>query len=394
MTVRVFAFVLAIVCAAPGAVYAGEKWDFWGNQRKGANGFNAYFTEEWFEAAADLGLEFVRIVPDWWKPAEKHFLIGDAAGYRGINEKDFAELKRVLALAEKHRVKVVLSMVSLPGLLQRQFNGNKFDYRLWGDEKYHLQAFAFWRELARRLKGHPSIYAYNPLNEPHGERKDGFEGGNMRGFKEWYEGKRGTTWDLNLFNSRMAEAIREEDKETPLMFDCWFHAGPEGFEFFDPVDDPYVLYSFHSYTPWEYTTYRVNKGRFAYPNRMPAEDGGTVSWTKADLEKTFAAVIDWAERNHMPPTRIAVGEFGCDRRVEGVIDFMEDWIEQWNKHGWHWAFYAYREDKWQAMDYELGTGGLGGDYWEAMERGEKPELPRRDNPLFEVIKREFKLGAK
>jgi endoglucanase len=387
---RAMALILASLVVVPGAVRAGEKWEFWSEQKKGANGFNAKFTEEWFEAAADLGLEFVRLVPDWWKPADKYFLIGDDDNYKGINETDYAELKRVLGWAAKHRIKIVLSMASLPGLLMRQFNGHKFDYRLWGDEKYHLQAFAFWSELARRLKDHPAIYGYNPLNEPHGERHDGFEGGRMKGFAEWYEKKKGGTWDLNRFNRRMVEAIRKEDQETPIVLDGWFHAGPEGFKFLEPVDDPFTIYAFHFYDPWEFATYRVNKGRFAYPDRMPAEDGGTEHWTAADLAKKMKPILGWMKRNRMPPTRVMVGEFGCDRRVGGVIKFMTDAIALWNEHGWHWAFYAYREDKWNAMDYELGTGAIGGNYWTAVERGEKPEPPRRDNPLFDVIKREFK----
>ncbi len=92
----------------------------------------------------------------------------------------------------------------------------------------------------------------------------------------------------------------------------------------------------------------------------------------------------------MPATRIVVGEFGCDRRIEGVTGYLSDWIGLFNDAGWHWAFYAFREDKWMAMDYELGTGPVGWDYWKAIEGGEAPEPPRGDNPLFDVIKREFR----
>jgi hypothetical protein len=33
----------------------------------------------------------------------------------------------------------------------------------------------------------------------------------------------------------------------------------------------------------------------------------------------------------------------------------------------------------------VGTGGLGAAYWEAVERGETPERPRKDNPLWRVL---------
>jgi hypothetical protein len=58
--------------------------------------------------------------------------------------------------------------------------------------------------------------------------------------------------------------------------------------------------------------------------------------------------------------------------------------------GFHWAFYAYREDGWDGYDYELGTIGLNWDYWKAFQQGENPKLPRKDNPLFDIIKNKLK----
>ena len=50
---------------------------------------------------------------------------------------------------------------------------------------------------------------------------------------------------------------------------------------------------------------------------------------------------------------------------------------------------AFREDGWDGMDYEVGTGALPWKYWQAVEAGHHPAPPRKDNPLFEVLKREF-----
>lgn len=375
----------------PSCAQAGSKWEFWFQQRKGANAFNERMTDEWFAAAEDLGLEFVRMVPDWWKAGEKHFLLGNADGFEGINERDFAELKRVLDMAHRHGIRIVLGMVNLPGARMRQFNGNKFDYRLWAEEKYQEQAESFWREMTGRLKDHPAIVAYNPLNEPHGERKFGLEGDEPEKFAEWYAERKGTTWDLNRFNRRIVKAIREVDPVTPIVLDCWFHAAPAGFGFLEPVDDPFVLYSFHVYEPWDFTTRRVNNGRYSYPDAMPKWwDGPTEKWTRATMLGRMRPVTEWMKRTGMPATQVLVGEFGCDRQVKGAREYLADWIGVFNEQGWHWAFYAFREDKWLAMDYELGTGAVGWDYWKAVERGEYPEPPRKDNPLWEVIRGEFK----
>ena len=90
--------------------------------------------------------------------------------------------------------------------------------------------------------------------------------------------------------------------------------------------------------------------------------------------------------------RIVAAEFGCDRRAAGAQDYLADIMTTLNERGWHWAFYAFREDAWDRMDYELGAGGLGAAYWEAIERGEHPDRPWKDNPLWHVLQAGLKAG--
>ena len=51
------------------AIADPSKIDFWDTQRKGANQQNAQHRPEWYVAAGELGLDYVRILPDAW-PAE------------------------------------------------------------------------------------------------------------------------------------------------------------------------------------------------------------------------------------------------------------------------------------------------------------------------------------
>lgn len=383
------ALVVSLLLSS-GCAKANAKWKFWSQQRKGANAFNHEMSAEWFAAAAKLRLEFIRMVPDKWTANDRDFLIGNADNFVSISEVDFRKLESVLDMADRHGLKIVLSMLSLPGARWKQLNKNKFDYRLWKDERFQTQALSFWKQLAQRLKDHPAIVAYNPLNEPHPARADGFEGDNVQAFSAWLDEHADTSADLNRFNRRVVKAIREVDPATPVMLDCWFHAGPKGFRHLTPVQDEAVLYSFHFYEPWNFTTKRINKGRFAYPDRMPTGwTGPTIPWTAANLRERVEPVIEWMKRHRVPSSRVVVGEFGCHRQTEGGIQYLADTIKLFNDEGWHWAFYAFREDRWTGMDYELGPGGLGWDYWKARDRGEWPNPPWRDNPLFDVIKREF-----
>ena len=69
----------------------------------------------------------------------------------------------------------------------------------------------------------------------------------------------------------MVAAIREVDADTPILLDGWFYGSPEGFAYNQPLDDPKTLYAFHNLGPWEFTTYRINRDRYAYPGRMPSQ---------------------------------------------------------------------------------------------------------------------------
>jgi hypothetical protein len=368
------------------------KLEFWNDQRKGANGGADEASDEWFAAAARVGIEFARLSPANMKSSSRDFLLGDADRFAGIPQQDYEQLERVLDTAQRHNVKVVLTMFSLPGARWRQHNDSKFDYRLWTDELYHHQAAAFWKALAGRLREHPAVIGYNPINEPHPERKSGFEPGNTEGFGKWLQESRGTPADLDGFYRRIVSSIREADKNTPIILDSRFHAHPEGFRFFEPMDDEAVLYSFHFYDPWNFTTFRVNKDRFSYPAEMPKGwSGETTPWTHVDLKERLEPVLTWAKRHQIPPNRIMAGEFGCDRRVRGVKNYLTDLIRLFNEQNWHWAFYSFRSADWDGMDYELGTDRLGWKYWQAREEGMAHEalIHRDDNPLWSVFRSQF-----
>ncbi len=369
-----------------------QKASFWQQQCKGANGDTGQDLNQWFKAVSDAGIEFVRLTPAKWKAQKRDFLLGDADHFTGIPEQDLSRLKDALDAASRYNVRVVLTMFSLPGARWRQHNKGKFDYRLWTDEAYQKQALLFWKKLAAALKDHPAIVAYNPINEPYPARKDGFTDEEHRGFDEWLRKHKGTASDLNRFNRRVVAAIRTEDPYTPIILDGWFHAAAQGIPYLTPVNDNAVLYAFHFYDPWIYTTFRVNKKRFSYPDKMPVgSTGKTEVWNKANIEQRMQPVVEWAARNKIPSSRIIVEEFGGDRRVAGIQQYFEDIISVLNDKGWHWAFYSFRSSDWDGMDYELGTKKLRWKYWQEREKGVPHEqlIHRRDNPLWDVFKREF-----
>jgi endoglucanase len=377
-----------------GAALAGEpdRPAFWDRQRKGGNCQNRRVDPEYWKAAADAGLEFVRLLPDAWPTSNRDFLMGNADGFTALDEVDLAVLVRSLDEAHAAGVKVVLAPISLPGARWKQLNGDRDDSRLWKDPRFQTQAEAFWRQLAGRLRGHPAIVAYNPLNEPHPERALGFEEPGDKGFAEWSAKAKGTPADLDAFNRRMVAAVRSADPDTPILLDGWFYASPSGLSLLEPIEAKDILYAFHFYDPWEYSTFRVNQGRWSYPERMPGPGGKAVRGGADTMRERVAPVARWALARGVPPSRIVAAEFGVDRRVGGAQPYLDDLVRVLNEHGWHWAFYSFRSDgDWTGLDYELGTEKVDPRIWDAEQRGEDPEKYKRrhDNPLWQVLRREL-----
>ncbi len=370
---------------------ANDKIEFWNTQRKGANYFNAVPNEQWFSAARELGIECVRMAYDKWNGKHRDFLMGNAGSFAGIVQEDLATLIQVLDWAHKNEVKVVITPLGLPGNRWVQNNGGNQDLRLWNDQSYWQQAADFWRELATSIKNHPAVYGYNILNEPTPEMKTGIaEHGPVSRYVPWYQKYKGTSHDLPAFYETVMTAIRKVDSETPIMLDAGWYAQPTAFVYWPKISDDNVLYSFHMYEPYDFTNHKNFREKYniQYPGKVPFADD-EIDWNKQQIENYFYPFFEWAKYQGIPNNRLVNSEFGCYRRNIGCQEYLSDVISILNSHCVHWAFYSFREDEWAGYDYEVGTVGLGWDYWKAKEAGQNPEVPRKDNALFNVIKKEF-----
>jgi endoglucanase len=374
-----------------------DKMSYWNTQRKGANFFNKRPTPDWFVAAKDAGIQFVRLAPDKWKSQKRDFLIGDADQYTEIPTEDFEKLKDILDQAHANEIKVIITLLSLPGSRWRQNNHNEDDLRIWQQNFYQSQAIRFWKDLASQLKNHPAVFGYNILNEPHPECLFGIYDYREIDFEQWYKTIQGSPSDLNLFYQKVVGAIREVDSDTPIVIDTGLFGTPWAINYLTPLQDTKILYSFHMYEPYALTTRKINKGRFEYPGIVPLllkdvqkPDSEHALWNKEALKHFLRPISEWQIKHKIPSSQIVVGEFGCDRTIKGAAQYFSDLLEIFNFEGWHWAFYSFREDVWDSMDYELGTDQLSWKYWEAAERGVSLDPFRNDNPLFDVLKNQLR----
>ena len=394
---QVITFVLAC------QVHAAEsKINFWDGPRRGANFFNQIELKERFVAARQVGVEFVRLAPNKWlngRPESRRgdFLLGRPERFSGLDTNDVALLRRVLDDAHAANLKVVLTMLSLPGSRWRQHNAGKQEFALWQDFERQQDALECWRQLAEALRDHPAVVGYNLLNEPCPERAapprlaDWFTGD----YEAWQARVQDSPADVSRFYEKVVRVIREVDGDTPIILDSGFYATPWAFKVLRPVTDSKTLYSFHFYEPFAFTNHR-NQGRYVYPGRIPTGEADAPpieDWNRARMRSFLKPVRDWQQRWGVPVRRILVGEVGVYRRNTGAAQYLDDALSLFTGEGWHWAFYSYREDNWDGMDYELGASPPTAAYWEALEHGRMPGTEAYPgNPIFDVILNHLRPG--
>lgn len=376
-TIIIIILLVPALSMATGQKKNQYKIDFWQHPKKGANIFNIEFNVDDIKAAKDYGIEFIRLSPDKFHSTHRDFLIGDADNYSSLVAEDLSKLKQILDDCYEQKMPVIITMVSLPGSRWKQNNNNQDDLRIWTESKYQEQASYFWQHLSSELKDHPAIMGYNILNEPHPERIFDEKSKYISALKQ--DEVQAMLYD---FYTKAIKAIRLEDKTTPIILDSSAYADAKTFDKFRKHDDDNIIYSFHMYEPFEYTNYKLNQQQYEYPGEIDGK-----YWHLDEIQKYLSVINAFQMRNNIPSSKILVGEFGGHRMSLGLEKYFQDLITIFQNNKWHFAFYAFREDAWDGMDYELGEKKLPWSYWESQERGEKPTLNRRNNyPPFLIIK--------
>jgi hypothetical protein len=108
------------------------------------------------------------------------------------------------------------------------------------------------------------------------------------------------------------------------------------------LNDPYVVYSFHFYSPHSY----CNQGILSYLGYTATYPGsnsmwGTTDpnpptfWDKETLRSQMTEVINFSQTH--PDKRILVGEFGVVRWAPGADRWLSDCIELFEEYRWDWC---------------------------------------------------------
>jgi hypothetical protein len=285
-----------------------------------------------------------------------------------LNETAVNYLDDLVAWAGEVGIYVIINVRSGPGRNEAAIHMAKGgDFSIWEDRAAQEAWIEMWRYIAERYQDNPVVIGYNLLTEPHPNILVAPDG-NMEP-EDAYAEMEGTLMDWNIFAKEITAAIREVDKETPIIIDSLNWADAAWFSVLEPTGDSHTVYSPHIYDPDVYTIQEPDEIEIIYPSVVEYY-GEEVLFNKDWLTERLSPVVKFSETYNVP---VFVGEFGVLRWVPGAGQYILDLITLFEDYGWGYAYYTWRGDE----PYFDGFN---------MEYGTHPENHTRvDNPLLEVF---------
>ena len=307
-----------------------------------------------FAAAASYGVRVIRIgaVGD---AKDLCYLLDCRASSVEEDEghlvKVLPRLRNSLTVAGEHGLKVIITLVDLPGSPFVSLDRNA-PMPFWESKTLRSRAAKFWGLLAKNLVDLKTlIMGYDIINEPYTQ-----EDRVARFFDPTPMAHQAA---LNQFYCDTIREIRQYDCDTAVIVKCSWYASPIAMNILQPLSDPNVKYSFHCYLPdnlslfrrWDYPAHR-------YPASLPKNIRQSESEVKVDKQFLHQLlsdhVLSWQGKHGIPSSQILVAEFGICREIPGANEYLRDLVDIFKEFGWSWLLFSFRDEEWDAMDYELG----------------------------------------
>ncbi|MDR3111400.1 MAG: glycoside hydrolase family 5 protein [Planctomycetaceae bacterium] len=248
------------------------------------------------------------------------------AEYNEWFEGELVRLEKMMPLLEKYGVKVVIDVHTPPG-----GRDETSDCLLFKRKEYQEAFIANWIKIAKRFRGKPAVWGYDLVNEP-------VEGIIPDGVMNWR--------DLALVT---AKAIRQIDRDTPIIIEPAPWASPDALDWFEPFDKSEVdnvIYSVHYYLPHSFTHQGVHNkpNGIKYPGKIDGKD-----WNKEQIRQTLRPIIEFQKDYGVT---MYIGEFSAARWADGAATWLNDVIELLEENQWHWAYHAFRESDIWSIEHD------------------------------------------
>ncbi len=351
-----FLLWLIVGCVAsdsPPPPASGDKWSLWksGTQLRGANiyqrrvhpeldgtefigpgPFGPPYTQADFDNLAALGANYVNISGPGLFTVEPPYVVDEEAA---------ANLDRLLEMIAEADMFAVITFRSGPGRSEFAILGpadwlpdGYIIETVWQDAEARLAWAEMWRYAAERYKYNPIVVGYDLMCEPNSNA-----GLDIWDAETFYAEYAGSGYDWNAWYPHLVSAIRAVDADTPILVGGNSYSGVEWLPYLQPVDDPYIVYTIHQYSPHEYTHQEPPELTRTYPGTFDTNyDGSPETFERAWLEDLLSIAAEF-QSNHQAV--LAVNEYGLERWEPGGADFMRDEMELFEQRGMNHAFWVW-----------------------------------------------------
>ena len=263
-------------------------------------------------------------------------------------------LKQAIQKAAFVGLKTILTMTDLPGSPFHSSAGSTLPF--WSSSACRIRAAKFWGALAECLVDVKNlIMGYDLINEPYTPEDQSVD--YFNDMPADYKA------ELNHFYKVALEEIRKHDKDTMVILKTTWFANPKTIDMLIPLPDSNVVYSFHVYVPPQLTFLRKFKCfqnlNLSYPGPVPKWKKFTDEQVVIDFQYLHnllsETVHKWQLKHGIPSNRILVAEFGICREIPGSQQYLTDLVKMFIEFRWNWLLFSFRDEEWDAMDYELGA---------------------------------------
>ena len=290
----------------------------------------AQCTDETFSQLKAWGATLVRLEETPFRPLETNDMKRLIAEYHRFVDARREVYKPILARGVKYGIKIAVHLPEPCGRFGETVKGHhrQGDSRILWEPQLQEAFVRAWARTVNHLHYRcadiaTAIYGYDIINEP--------------------EQKETAPCDYWTLQRRVAEAIRGEDAETPILIEAGLYDSPKAFGFLSPMKIYNVIYQVHMYAPHAYTHQLHPKAVYdGYPN---AEKG----WNLDFLRQQLKPVVDFQRRHGC---RIYVGEFSAIGWAPGADRYLADCIGLFKEFGWDWTYHSFREWSGWSVEHE------------------------------------------
>jgi hypothetical protein len=175
----------------------------------------------------------------------------------------------------------------------------------WSNPDMNREFMALWTDLLGRLKDDPFVAAWEPINEPHDVAP--------ARVAAWYR--------------ELIPQLRKLDASRPIVVEGANYSHAEDLTDEFKMDDPNIIYAFHFYNPYEFTT-DIRTPPLEYPG----------PWGKSYLEKTIEPAVKFRDKFHVP---VWCGEWGTKTAAPGYERWLHDVFDILEADHFDWCVWAW-----------------------------------------------------